>query len=95
MIVNKLVLAAALALTFSSTVHARAIDLVTQADGRSSPPAVQAHPGSTADAARAGATVVLSSRISELPEPEVFAMMLVGLVLIGYRASRDSDEKFK
>jgi archaellum biogenesis protein FlaJ (TadC family) len=33
--------------------------------------------------------------MSELPEPEVFAMMLVGLVLIGYRARRDSSEKFK
>jgi hypothetical protein len=33
--------------------------------------------------------------MSELPEPEVFAMMLVGLILIGYRARRDSDEKFK
>ncbi len=33
--------------------------------------------------------------MSELPEPEVFLMMLVGLCLIGYRASRDSDEKFK
>jgi hypothetical protein len=33
--------------------------------------------------------------MSELPEPEVFAMMLVGLILIGYRASRDSNEKFK
>ncbi|MES2318615.1 MAG: hypothetical protein V4631_14125 [Pseudomonadota bacterium] len=34
------------------------------------------------------------AHISELPEPEVFAMMLLGLVLIGYRVSRDSDEKF-
>ena len=33
--------------------------------------------------------------MSELPEPEVLAMMLVGLVLIGYRASRDSSEKFE
>jgi hypothetical protein len=33
--------------------------------------------------------------IAELPEPEVFAMMVVGLVLIGYRASRDSSEKFE
>ena len=33
--------------------------------------------------------------MSELPEPEVFATMLVGLILIGYRASRDSNEKFK
>jgi hypothetical protein len=36
-----------------------------------------------------------SSLMSELPEPEVFAMMLVGLILIGYRARRDSSEKFK
>jgi hypothetical protein len=36
-----------------------------------------------------------SPSMSELPEPEVFAMMLVGLILIGYRASRDSSEKFK
>lgn len=34
------------------------------------------------------------SHLSELPEPEVFAMMLVGLVMIGYRASRDSSDKF-
>ena len=40
-------------------------------------------------------TFALSSGISELPEPEVFAMMLVGLVLPGYRARRDSNEKFK
>ena len=33
--------------------------------------------------------------LSELPEPEVFAMMLLGLVLIGYRASRDSNETFR
>jgi hypothetical protein len=33
--------------------------------------------------------------MSELPEPEVFAMMLVGLVLLGFRARRDSSEKFE
>ena len=32
---------------------------------------------------------------SELPEPEVLAMMVVGLVLIGYKARRYSSEKFK
>ncbi len=32
---------------------------------------------------------------SELPEPEVLAMMVVGLILIGYKASRHSSEKFK
>jgi hypothetical protein len=36
-----------------------------------------------------------SASMSELPEPEVFAMMLVGLLLIGYRATRHSSEKFK
>ena len=37
-----------------------------------------------------------TAHMSELPEPEVFAMMLVGLVLLGYRARRrDSSEKFK
>jgi hypothetical protein len=36
-----------------------------------------------------------SASMSELPEPEVFAMMLVGLLLIGYRATRYSSEKFK
>ena len=33
--------------------------------------------------------------LPHLPEPEVVAMMLLGLVLIGYRASRDSNEKFR
>jgi len=33
--------------------------------------------------------------MSHVPEPEVFAMMLLGLCLIGFRASRDSNEKFK
>jgi hypothetical protein len=37
----------------------------------------------------------LPPSVSELPEPEVFAMMVVGLILIGYRAGRDSSEKFK
>lgn len=40
-------------------------------------------------------TMLNSSELSELPEPEVIAMMLVGLILIGYRASRDSSEKFE
>ncbi len=35
------------------------------------------------------------THMSELPEPEVFAMMLLGLILIGVKASRDSSEKFK
>lgn len=35
------------------------------------------------------------THMSELPEPEVFAMMLLGLILIGVKASRGSSEKFK
>jgi hypothetical protein len=41
------------------------------------------------------AAFALPSGISELPEPEVFAMMQVGLILLGYRARRDGSEKFK
>jgi hypothetical protein len=37
--------------------------------------------------------VMPPASMSELPEPDVLAMMLVGL--IGYRASRDSSEKFE
>jgi hypothetical protein len=37
----------------------------------------------------------MPAMMSELPEPEVLAMMLVGVILIGYRVSRDSSEKFK
>jgi hypothetical protein len=43
----------------------------------------------------AGGRVVLQSATSELAEPEVLAMMLLGLCLIGYRVRRDSSEKFK
>lgn len=41
------------------------------------------------------ATMLATEQLSELPEPEVFAMMLLGLVLLGYRASRENNEKFK
>jgi hypothetical protein len=89
--VNKYALAAALALTFCGAAQAAAIDL---------------HPAGAAPAAARPESIYLvhnvavapgavTVRMSELPEPEVFAMMLVGLVLIGWRARRDSDEKFK
>jgi hypothetical protein len=44
---------------------------------------------------RSPAVVAPPAHMSELPEPEVFLMMLLGLCLIGYRASRHSDEKFE
>jgi hypothetical protein len=70
---------AALGLVFCGAAQAAVVDLDTTH-------AVQA---------RTQSVVLPSPSMSELPEPEVFAMMLVGLILIGYRASRDSSEKFK
>jgi hypothetical protein len=69
-----------------STAQAAAIDLGQPANVMRMGAAAAAPPVETA---------VLPVSISELPEPEVFAMMVVGLILIGYRASRDSSEKFK
>lgn len=46
-------------------------------------------------AAPAGGTVLLQPAASDLAEPEMFAMMALGLLLIGYRATRDSGEKFQ
>jgi hypothetical protein len=90
-IVNRFALAAALAIGLSSIAQAKVVELVPEAAG-SMPPvqARAAEPGAGPPAAFA-----LPSGISELPEPEVFAMMLVGLILLGYRARRDSSEKFK
>lgn len=49
----------------------------------------------TASPGQPQAIVVLQSSTSDLAEPEVLAMMLLGLCLIGYKASRESSEKFK
>jgi hypothetical protein len=84
MIVKRYALAATLSLLLCGAVQAATIDLdPTQ-------PAQGTAGLSTAVRAETGLPVSMS----ELPEPEVFAMMLVGLILIGYRASRDSSEKF-
>lgn len=85
---NRYVLAAVLSLLFGAGAQAAAIDLDT----------THARPQRIADISTVARTEVVtppSPSMSELPEPEVFAMMLVGLILIGYRASRDSSEKFK
>nr|WP_206085705.1 hypothetical protein [Massilia polaris] len=50
---------------------------------------------SRADLMVARGAVAQPGDLAEMPEPEVFAMMLVGLVLIGWRASRHSGEKFE
>jgi hypothetical protein len=88
-IVNKFALAAALALMVGSAAQAKLIELVPEAPG-ASPQARVVAPG-PADRLR----TVPPPSMSELPEPEVFAMMLVGLVLLGFRARRDSSEKFE
>lgn len=83
---NKFVLAAALAIGLSSIAQAEVIELV---------PGAQPVHSHAVDHASIRQAYALPTGISELPEPEVFAMMLVGLILLGYRARRDSNEKFK
>jgi hypothetical protein len=88
MTVKRYALAAALSLLFSGVVQAAAIDLDNSQ-------AVRARVADLSTVKRNEVVAPPPSSMSELPEPEVFAMMLVGLILIGYRASRDSSEKFK
>ncbi|MFC5461271.1 PEP-CTERM sorting domain-containing protein [Massilia niabensis] len=89
---NKLALAAALALMIGSAAQAKVIELVPEAPGDALPSQARiANPGPAAPPRMAAPP----ASMSELPEPEVFAMMLVGLVLLGYRARRDSSEKFE
>jgi hypothetical protein len=89
MTVKRYVLAATLSLLMGGAAQAAAIDLDNSHVLRLR---------SVADLSTVNRNEVVappSPSMSELPEPEVFAMMLVGLILIGYRASRDSSEKFK
>ena len=81
-------MATALACSMGGVAHAAAIDLVpaTAAPALAPVPSVAVGPA-------AGTLTLVQA--SELPEPAVFAMMLLGLVLIGYRASRDSSDTFK
>lgn len=85
---NRYVLAAALALTLGGAAQAAAIDLTPPLEAAQAPSHDLATPA-------AGRIQLAAPRTSDLPEPAVFAMMLLGLVLIGYRARRDSSEKFK
>lgn len=85
--VKRIVLAAALGVLFNGAVQAAAIEL------DNSHASMRVADLSTLQGKEVVAPPPAS--MSELPEPEVLAMMLVGLVLIGYRASRHSSEKFK
>lgn len=84
-------LAAALAICLGSPAQAALIDLSTgnNAVVRVQPPVRNLSVTQRQD------VVTPPANMSELPEPEVFAMMLLGLILIGYKAGRDSSEKFK
>lgn len=82
-------LAATLAICLGSPAQAALIDL------QAGQPAATQQPVRNLSVTQRQDIVTPPAHMSELPEPEVFAMMLLGLVLIGYRASRDSSEKFK
>ena len=90
-------LAATLALSLGSGAQAAVIDLNPDTEARNLGPPPASAPARVSDLApTARDEIVLPpANMSELPEPEVFAMMLLGLILIGYRAGRDSSEKFK
>jgi hypothetical protein len=85
--VKTIALAAMLALALCGPAQARLVELPAGSE-----PAVttasQAPPASPA-------VVVLRAATSDLAEPQMIAMMLLGLCLIGYKASRVSSEKFK
>ncbi len=76
---------AAVTLLLCAPLPGAAIEVVSNVGGLARQPELAAVPVHT---------VVPQTMLPHLPEPEVVAMMLVGLVLIGYRARRDSDEKF-
>ena len=85
-----LALPAILALALGAAAPAGAIEVVSNS------PAYASYAPRVPDLAAVPLRGTLpGAQLSELPEPEVFAMMLLGLVLIGYRARRDSSEKFK
>lgn len=91
---NRFLFTLALGLLAGSAAQAAVIDL-TPAPHTGAALPLQPQVPNLAPAPRLD-VVAPPSHISELPEPEVFAMMLVGLVLLGYRARRrDSSEKFR
>lgn len=84
---------AALALFLGNSSNAAVIDLAPGHAGVATP--VPSSPPLPDLAATSQAHIITPpTHLPELPEPEVFAMMLVGLVLIGYKATRNSSDKF-
>jgi hypothetical protein len=86
--VKKLALAATLAMVLGAHAHASVMEIASEHGpvGSGPRPALTAPPEGVA---------ILQPVSSDLAEPAVFAMMLLGLCLIGYRARRDSSETFK
>ena len=89
---NRFLLAVALGVVVGGTAQAAVIELTPP--GANDAARIQTRVPDLAAAPRPD-IVTVPTHMSDLPEPEVFAMMLVGLVLLGYRARRDSNEKFK
>ena len=88
-------LLAAFLLCFGNAALAAVIDLTPVAAGANVAPTAAQRPLPVLAVTNRNGIVIAAPRLSELPEPEVFAMMLVGLILIGYRARRDKSDKFK
>lgn len=87
------VLMAAFALCLATSAHADVIDLVPA--GAATQVSAWGEPVRNLSITQSKDIVTFPSHMSELPEPAVMLMMLVGLVLIGYRARRESSDKFK
>ncbi|GGE60048.1 PEP-CTERM sorting domain-containing protein [Massilia psychrophila] len=85
---KKFALAAMLAMALGAHARASVMEIVSAHGAVSSAPhaALTAPPEGVA---------VLQPVSSDLAEPAVFAMMLLGLCLIGFRARRDGSETFK
>jgi len=83
------------ALCLGTSAQAAVIDLGSADIGQMAAPAAASAPVSDLAVTNRGGIVLPAPPMSELPEPEVFAMMLVGLILIGYRAGRDKSDKFR
>lgn len=85
---NRYALAAVLGLLSSGIVQAAVVDL----GGAQRP---HARVADLATVQRHEVIAPPPASMSALPEPEVLAMMLVGLILIGYRTRHDSSDKFE
>lgn len=85
----------ALALAFGGAAQAALLEVAPAPVSRAMQPAPGGIALSHFSVIHGAPVVAPSTTPSELPEPAVFAMMLLGLILIRYRASRHSDEKFE